>query len=38
MHSLPQAEILAAMEGGIKYSYALAPDPKDGTLQEEIFA
>ncbi len=31
-HAMTQTEILAAMEGGTKYPYALAPDPKDGTL------
>jgi hypothetical protein len=36
-HAMTQAEILAAMEGGIKYPYALAPEPKDGTLQEDTW-
>jgi len=36
-HAMTQAEILAAMEGGIKYPYALAPDPKDGTLLEDTW-
>jgi hypothetical protein len=31
-HALTQAEILAAMEGGEAYPYALSPTPKDGTL------
>jgi hypothetical protein len=36
-HAMTQAEILAAMEGGIKYPYALGPDPKDGTLLEDTW-
>ncbi len=36
-HAMTQAEILAAMEGGIKYPYALAPDPKDGMLYEDTW-
>ncbi len=36
-HAMTQAEILAAMEGGIKYPYALAPNPMDGTLQEDTW-
>jgi hypothetical protein len=31
-HALTQAEILAAMEGGEEYPYALGPVPEDGTL------
>ncbi len=31
-HAMTQAEILAAMEGGTKYPYALGPDPKDGAV------
>jgi hypothetical protein len=30
--ALTQPEILAAMEGGEAYPYALSPEPKDGTL------
>jgi len=37
-HAMTQAEILAAMEGGIKYPYALAPDPKDGAMIEDTWA
>ncbi len=36
-HAMTQAEILAAMEGGIKYPYALAPEPRDGTIQEDTW-
>ena len=31
-HALTQAEILAAMEGGEEYPYALSPVPENGTL------
>ncbi|MFC1636744.1 LamG-like jellyroll fold domain-containing protein [Planctomycetota bacterium] len=31
-HAVTEAEILAAMEGGVGYPYALGPDPKDGAL------
>jgi hypothetical protein len=31
-HALTEAEILAAMEGGEGYPYALGPSPKDGAL------
>jgi len=37
-HAMTQAEILAAMEGGIKYPYALAPDPADGAMIEDTLA
>jgi hypothetical protein len=37
-HAMTQAEILAAMEGGIKYPYALAPDPADGAMIEDTWA
>jgi hypothetical protein len=37
-HAMTQAEILASMEGGIKYPYALAPDPKDGAIIEDTWA
>ena len=37
-HAMTQAELQAAMEGGIKYPYALAPDPADGALIEDTWA
>jgi len=37
-HAMTQAEILATMEGGTKYPYALAPDPKDGTVIPDTWA
>ncbi len=37
-HAMTQAELQAAMEGGIKYPYALAPDPADGTMIEDTWA
>jgi hypothetical protein len=37
-HAMTQAELLAAMEGGIKYPYALAPEPADGTMIEDTWA
>jgi len=33
-HVLAEAEVLAAMEGGLGYPYALGPDPQDGVLLE----
>jgi hypothetical protein len=35
--ALTEAEILAAMEGGEGYPYALGPVPKDGTLLEDTW-
>jgi hypothetical protein len=37
-HALTQAEILAAMEGGEAYPYALGPEPADGALIEDTWA
>jgi hypothetical protein len=36
-HALTQAEILAAMEGGEEYPYALGPGPADGALIEDTW-
>ncbi|MHC4434204.1 MAG: LamG domain-containing protein, partial [Planctomycetota bacterium] len=36
-HAMTEAEILAAMEGGIKYPYALAPNPKSGALHPDTW-
>ena len=36
-HTLLEDEILAAMEGGVAYPYALGPDPKDGALHEDTW-
>ena len=37
-HTLIEEEILAAMEGGEGYPYALGPAPKDGTLHLDTWA
>jgi hypothetical protein len=36
-HILTEGEILAAMEGGKGYPYALGPDPADGTLHPDVW-
>ncbi|MHC4626225.1 MAG: LamG domain-containing protein [Planctomycetota bacterium] len=36
-HALTEVEILAAMEGGVGYPYALAPNPQDGALYEDTW-
>ncbi len=36
-HALAEAEILAAMEGGLEYPYALGPNPEDGAIFEETW-
>ncbi|MFH1716129.1 MAG: LamG domain-containing protein, partial [Planctomycetota bacterium] len=36
-HAMTQAEILAAMAGGLKYPYALGPDPKDGAVLKDTW-
>ena len=36
-HVMTEPEILAAMEGGEGYPYALGPDPKDGALIEDTW-
>ena len=36
-HALTEVEILAAMEGGDAYPYALAPNPSDGALYEDTW-
>jgi len=36
-HALTEAEILAAMEGGEGYPYALGPVPKDTALHEDTW-
>ncbi|MFH1719358.1 MAG: hypothetical protein ABIF19_18550, partial [Planctomycetota bacterium] len=36
-HAMTQAEILAAMAGGLIYPYALGPDPKDGAVLEDTW-
>ena len=36
--ALTQAEIVAAMEGGEEYPYALGPEPVDGALIEDTWA
>ncbi|MGB2864922.1 MAG: LamG domain-containing protein [Sedimentisphaerales bacterium] len=37
-HALTEAEILAAMEGGKGYPYALGPSPEDGALYADTWA
>jgi len=37
-HALEEAEILAAMEGGKGYPYALGPNPGDGDLYSDTWA
>ncbi len=37
-HTLIEEEILAAMEGGEDYPYALGPNPKDGALHLDTWA
>jgi hypothetical protein len=37
-HALEEAEILAAMEGGKGYPYALGPNPGDGALYSDTWA
>ena len=37
-HALTEVEILAAMEGGIGYPYALGPSPEDGALYADTWA
>ena len=37
-HALTQDEIVAAMEGGEEYPYALSPEPADGALIEDTWA
>jgi hypothetical protein len=37
-HALAEAEILAAMEGGKGYPYALGPSPADGALYADTWA
>ena len=36
-HILTENEVLAAMEGGEGYPYALGPDPEDGALHEDTW-
>jgi len=36
-HALTEVEILAAMEGGDAYPYALGPNPSDGALYEDTW-
>ena len=36
-HALTEVEILAAMEGGVGYPYALGPTPEDGALYEDTW-
>jgi hypothetical protein len=36
-HALTEVEILAAMEGGVGYPYALGPNPQDGALYEDTW-
>ena len=36
-HALTEVEILAAMEGGDAYPYALGPNPSDGALHEDTW-
>jgi hypothetical protein len=36
-HAMAEGEILAAMEGGEGYPYALGPSPKDGALHTETW-
>ncbi|MHC4230289.1 MAG: LamG domain-containing protein, partial [Planctomycetota bacterium] len=36
-HALTEVEILAAMEGGLGYPYALGPNPEDGALYEDTW-
>ena len=36
-HALAETEILAAMEGGLEYPYALGPNPEDGAIFEETW-
>jgi hypothetical protein len=36
-HLLTESEVLAAMEGGEGYPYALGPTPKDGALHEDTW-
>jgi hypothetical protein len=36
-HAMTEAEVQAAMKGGVKYPYALAPSPKDGALHPDTW-